>query len=53
MEDEHFNGKKIAPESANYRDNIIRYFKVKLKKHLKLVCTRLTEFKASILFVTD
>ena len=47
MEDEHFNGKKIAPESANYGDSAMAYFQSELKKHLKTVRMRLVEFKAT------
>jgi len=47
MEDEHFNGKKIAPESASYGDSVMAYFQSELKKQLKTVRMRLTEFKVS------
>jgi hypothetical protein len=47
MEDEHFNGKKIAPESASYGDSVMAYFQSELKKQLKTVRMRLTEFKLS------
>jgi hypothetical protein len=47
IEDEHFNGKKIASESANYGDSVMSYFQLELKKQLKAVRMRLTEFKAS------
>jgi hypothetical protein len=47
IEDEHFNGKKIAPESANYGDSVMAYFQAELKKQLKTVRMRLTEFKAT------
>jgi len=36
MEDEHFNGNKIAPESASYGDSVMAYFQSELKKQLKL-----------------
>jgi len=45
MEDEHFNGKKIAPESS-HGDSVMAYFQSELKKQLKL-SMRLTEFKVS------
>ncbi len=47
MEDEHFNGKKIAPESANYGASAMAYFQEELRKHLKTTRMRLTEFRAS------
>lgn len=46
MEDEHFNGQKIAP-NPNYGGSAIAYFQSELKKHLKTIRMRLTEFKAS------
>lgn len=47
IEDEHFNGKKIAPESANYGDSVMSYFQLELRKQLKTIRMRLTEFKAT------
>lgn len=47
IEDQHFNGRKIAPESANYGDSVMAYFQTELKKHLRTVRMRLTEFKAT------
>jgi len=47
IEDEHFNGKKIAPESVNYGDSVMAYFQSELKKQLKTIRMRLVEFKAS------
>lgn len=47
MEDEHFNGKRIAPESASYGDSVLAYFQSELKKQLKNIRMRLTEFKIS------
>lgn len=46
MEDEHFNGQKIAP-NPNYGSSAIAYFQAELKKYLKTIRMRLTEFKAS------
>ncbi|PPS45668.1 proton extrusion protein PcxA [Chroococcidiopsis sp. TS-821] len=46
MEDEHFNGQKIAP-NPNYGSSAIAYFQSELKKHLKTIRMRLTEFRAS------
>lgn len=47
IEDEHFNGKKIAPESSNYGGSVFAYFDSELKKHLKTIRMRLVEFNAS------
>ena len=47
IEDEHFNGKKIAPESATYGGSVMAYFQSELKKQLKTIRMRLTEFKVS------
>ena len=47
IEDEHFNGKKISAESANYGDSVISYFESELKKYLKIVKFRLAEFRGS------
>jgi len=51
MEDEHFNGKKIAPESASYGESAMAYFQAELKKYLKTARMRLTEFNLSRSFV--
>jgi hypothetical protein len=47
IEDEHFGGKKIAPESASYGASVMAYFQSELKKHLKTIRMRLVEFNAS------
>jgi hypothetical protein len=47
IEDEHFNGQKIAPESVNYGNSVMAYFQSELKKHLKNIRMRLVEFNAS------
>ncbi|MGE5659244.1 MAG: proton extrusion protein PcxA [Actinomycetota bacterium] len=47
IEEEHFNGNKIAAESANYGESVQSYFDAELKKYLKLIQMRLVEFKAS------
>ncbi len=52
MEDEHFNGKKIAPESVNYGYSVMAYFDSELKKYLKTARMRLTEFNFSRSFVS-
>lgn len=47
IEDEHFNGRKIAPESANYGGSVFAYFQSELKKHLRTIRMRLVEFNAT------
>jgi hypothetical protein len=47
IEDENFNGKKIAPESVNYGGSVMAYFQSELQKHLKNIRMRLVEFNAS------
>ena len=47
IEDESFNGKKIAPESATYGGSVMAYFQSELDKQLKNIRMRLTEFKVS------
>lgn len=53
IEDEHFNGKKISPESVNYGDSVMVYFQAELKKQLKNIRMRLTEFRISSSVFTD
>ena len=47
IEDEHFNGKKIEINSVAYSSSVIDYFESDLKKLLRIVRKRLTEFKAT------
>lgn len=47
IEDEHFNGNKIAPQSANYGSSVFAYFQSELQKQLKNIRMRLVEFNAS------
>ncbi len=47
IEDEHFNGKKIAPNHTALRGNSYAYFEADLKKHLRTIRMRLTEFRRS------
>ena len=46
IEDEHFNGKKIAASSGDYTDSVISYFEADLKKYLNTIKFRLAEFKS-------
>ncbi|VXD17300.1 Proton extrusion protein PcxA [Planktothrix serta PCC 8927] len=48
LENEHFQGEKIAPEShPEYSDRVITYFNSELKKYLKIIQARLMVFNAS------
>lgn len=47
IEDEHFGGRKISPEFANFGRNTMAMFESDLKKHLKTIRMRLVEFNAS------
>lgn len=47
LEDEHFNGQKVAIESANYGSNTFKYFQEDLNKLLGTVKGRLAEFRVS------
>lgn len=47
MEDEHFNGQKVSPESAEYGASAMAYFQAELRKYLKIARMRLVEFNAS------
>jgi len=53
IENEHFNGNKIDSNSTTYSSNVIDYFEADLKKELKIIRMRLTEFKASRFFLSD
>ncbi|MBD2485016.1 proton extrusion protein PcxA [Planktothrix sp. FACHB-1365] len=48
LENEHFQGEKIPSEShTEYSDRTLAYFNSELKKHLKIIQTRLMVFNAS------
>ena len=47
IEDEHFEGKTIRPESLREGNRIYRYFEDELHKYLRIVRVRLGEFKTS------
>jgi hypothetical protein len=53
IEDEHFNGHKIDFNSAIYSNSVMDYFESELKKQLKIVRMRLTEFRASRWFSNE
>jgi len=48
LENDHFQGEKISPEShPEYSDRALAYFNYELKKYLKIIQTRLMVFNAS------
>lgn len=53
IEDEHFNGNKIDFNSTIHSNSVMDYFESDLKKQLKIVRMRLTEFKASRWFSNE
>ncbi|MHC0062301.1 proton extrusion protein PcxA [Nostoc sp. UIC 10890] len=53
IEDKHFNGNKIDIDSAMYSNSVMDYFESDLKKLLKIVRMRLTEFRASRWFLNE
>ncbi|TAE55531.1 MAG: proton extrusion protein PcxA [Nostocales cyanobacterium] len=53
IEDQHFQGKKISPDSAMYSSSVMEYFRADLRKLIKNVRMRLTEFKASRWFSNE
>lgn len=53
IEDNYFNGGKIALGTTEYSRSIVELFESDLKKHLKTVRMRLTEFKVSRLFLNE
>lgn len=53
IEDKYFNGHKISFDSSKYSSSVMDYFQSDLKKQLKLVRMRLTEFKASRFFLNE
>jgi CemA family len=52
IEDEHFNGNQINTESASY-SSVNDYFESELRKQLKLIRMRLTEFNSSRFFFNE
>ncbi len=53
IEDEYFNGKKIDGTTVTYSSSVIDYFESDLKKLLRIVRMRLTEFKATRYFLNE
>jgi hypothetical protein len=53
IEDEYFNGIRIDSDLSTYSASIMEYFESDLRKLLKNVRMRLTEFKASRFFLNE
>ena len=53
IEEKHFHGNKIDSESTTYSSSVMDYFELDLRKLLKTVEMRLTEFKASQWFANE
>jgi hypothetical protein len=51
MEEEHFGGQRVSDRSGEYGHSTLSFFKSELRKYLKIVETRMVEFKASRSFL--
>ncbi|MEB3182129.1 MAG: proton extrusion protein PcxA [Nostocaceae cyanobacterium] len=51
LEGQYFNNQKVTAESANYGNSVMDFFEDDLRKQLKNIQMRLTEFRASIAFI--
>ena len=47
IEDEHFNGKKISVDSADYGVSVMAYFQTELNKNLNIAKLRIAAFNAT------
>jgi hypothetical protein len=47
IEEQHFQGQKIAVRAGGYSASSVAYFESELRKYLKIIRMRLTEFRAS------
>jgi hypothetical protein len=53
IEDEYFNGNQIDSALAKYSSSVMDYFEIELKKELRIVRMRLTEFKVSRFYLNQ
>ncbi len=53
IENDHFNGQKISPESALHSDSVLAYFQADLNKNLTLARLKLSQFKLTRSFVEN
>ncbi|EAZ94148.1 proton extrusion protein PcxA [Crocosphaera chwakensis CCY0110] len=51
IEDNHFGGKKVSKENADYGDSVISYFKTEVNGYLQKINMGLGVFKTSRLFL--
>ncbi|NJN29824.1 MAG: proton extrusion protein PcxA [Synechococcales cyanobacterium RM1_1_8] len=51
IEDEHFDGKTLAPEVRDYSANVYNYFRSEISQQLRLARVRLGEFRTSQTFL--
>lgn len=50
IEDDHFNGQKVAAETSDYSDSAIAFFRADVDNYLKKINLRLAEFRVSRAF---
>ncbi|RUR75902.1 proton extrusion protein PcxA [Chlorogloeopsis fritschii PCC 9212] len=53
LENEYFNGNKIGSDLTPHSSSVMDYFESNLKKQLRIIRMRLTEFRASRFFVNE
>ncbi|NET30519.1 MAG: proton extrusion protein PcxA [Cyanothece sp. SIO1E1] len=51
LEERYFGGNRISASTGDYSESIQAYFRIELKKYLRIVKIRLAEFKASNSFL--
>lgn len=47
IEDDHFNGQVVSPESADYSESVVKVFQADVKNYLNTIKMRLAEFRSS------
>ncbi|WP_036482526.1 proton extrusion protein PcxA [Myxosarcina sp. GI1] len=47
IEDEHFNGRVVSAESADYSESVVKVFQADVKNYLNTIKMRLAEFRSS------
>ena len=52
IEDQHFQGQKVSPESGNYGTSVITYFTTEVKSYLQKINVNMAVFKTSRLFLS-
>lgn len=51
IEDQHFQGQKVSPESSQYSNSVLAYFQGEVKRYVQTAKMRLAVFKASRYFL--